>query len=738
MDNADRRRHFLEQLQRVLPQSKPWNDWLAKSGELPPDFDAMPSEHALPDPLLRDDNGRRSPVTDPKDWEARRQQLKSLFYHWVLGTVPPRPDNLEAKVVSEAAEERATARQVELTFGPERKARLRLELLIPNGAGPFPVFVTQDTHRGWALIALRRGYLGCVYAGCDDRDDTDTFPAAYPQCDWSRLTRRAWAASRCLDYLETQPRADMKHVAVTGHSRNGKLALIASALDERFAVVISSSSGAGGAMSTRFYCEQQQAEGIEFLTRVFPDWFHPRFRFFSGREDKLPVDLHELVVLSAPRACLLSIALNDSVESSWAMQQTYLSARRAYRLLGVEERLRIEWRPGSHGTGPATIERFVDWCDQQFGRATYSFPERFYNPWDWDSWRKQQGGQASPPVAAATPQPDVLLLKDGTPVRDAAAWTKKLSEIRAAAEWMLGDAPPAALNPGSTYGKEESYLSSLLGRGAPPAGIVKEQVVIGEYINADVYMPAELKGSGKRAAAVLWLHPACFSNGYGAAYKRGEQVYLRLAKEGFVVFCFDQIGLGRRIEESTGFYQRYPRWSLLGKMVRDSRAALEVLARLPYVDAKRVFGLGYGMGSLVGLHAGAFDGRFAGFAAVCVPEPFRLDTAERHAGGLGRWSQQYMLVPKLGYFIGEEARVPYDVHELLASFAPRPLLVVSPTLDREAKPEDVTKAVDAARSAYKLLGAESSLEQAKPEDYNRFGPELQALVIEWLHKQVRK
>ena len=98
VENMEKRRRFLEQLQRLLPQCKAWNEWLTKSGELPPDFDAMPSEHGLPDPLLKDDNGKRVPITDLKDWDARRQQLKALFRQWVLGTVPPRPDNLDAKV----------------------------------------------------------------------------------------------------------------------------------------------------------------------------------------------------------------------------------------------------------------------------------------------------------------------------------------------------------------------------------------------------------------------------------------------------------------------------------------------------------------------------------------------------------------------------------------------------------------------------------------------------------------
>ena len=76
-----------------------------------------------------------------------------------------------------------------LAFGPGRQATLRLELLIPEGKGPFPVFMTQHNHRPWALIALRRGYLGCVYAGADSQDDTDTFVEPYAEFDWSRLTR---------------------------------------------------------------------------------------------------------------------------------------------------------------------------------------------------------------------------------------------------------------------------------------------------------------------------------------------------------------------------------------------------------------------------------------------------------------------------------------------------------------------------------------------------------------------
>lgn len=81
---------------------------------------------------------------------------------------------------------------------------------------------------------------------------------------------------------ETVPEADAKRAALTGHSRNGKSSLMGSALDERFAAVISSSSGVGGCMPSRLCGEHQFAEGIENITRSFMDWFHPRRRQCAG------------------------------------------------------------------------------------------------------------------------------------------------------------------------------------------------------------------------------------------------------------------------------------------------------------------------------------------------------------------------------------------------------------------------------------------------------------------------
>ncbi|MDI7275851.1 MAG: hypothetical protein QME94_07720, partial [Anaerolineae bacterium] len=612
----DRRRAYLAQLRRVLPPSEPWEAWLAQSGELPPDFSAMPSFPDLPDPLVRTSNGR--PVTTADEWRARREELKALFQQWLFGRMPPPPDNLRAAVVGERRGHGAIARQVELTFGPGEGARLRLELLIPEAKGPFPVFLTQGTHRSWAMLALRRGYLACVYAACDGLDDSDSFVAAYPGYDWSRLARRAWAASRCIDYLSTVPEADGQRIALTGHSRNGKQSLIASAFDERIAVVISSSSGAGGCLAARYASEQHFAEGIELITRVFPDWFHPRWRFFVGREDRLPVDLHELVALSAPRACLLSTALNDVVESTWAVQQTYLQALPVYRLLGAEGRLCILWRPGGHETWPAVIEQYLDWCDLHFGRGGRPFAERLLHPWDWGEWRSRTGERLPKRGVARRGQ------SLAGSARSVAEWEERRDEVRAQVRWMLGEAPPEVSIPPAQYGEEPFHVAALLCRHSPGDGLQKQQCVFGGYINGDLYLPSGLEASG-RAPGVLWLHPFSFPLGYVGAYLRGEQVFRTLARAGFAVFCFDQIGCGRRIEEVEGFYQREPHGSILGRMVQDAGAALGAMRELPCIDPQRLWAAGYGLGALVGLHLAAIDQRLAGLVAVCGPQPFRED-----------------------------------------------------------------------------------------------------------------
>ena len=188
------RKELLQQMLQLFPKSEPWEAWLQKTGTLPPDFNSLPSVPFLPDPL-RFEGGRE--VRTKEEWPRRRQAILSSFQQYVIGSFPASPGNVRTADIKSHAEGGAFIDEVLLEFGPDFKAKLHLELIIPRGQGPFPVFLTQDTHRQWAMVAVSRGYIGCVYAGADSRDDTEAWKGVWPEHDWTKLTRRAWAASRC-------------------------------------------------------------------------------------------------------------------------------------------------------------------------------------------------------------------------------------------------------------------------------------------------------------------------------------------------------------------------------------------------------------------------------------------------------------------------------------------------------------------------------------------------------------
>ena len=712
----------LDELRAMTPRSAPFEEFLARTGGQSPNFDALPSQSRVSSVLAAAPGGPEAEIATAQAWSLERARVMGLLKCWFMGSVPPSPNNVAAKVLEERNEPGCTYRDIELHFGPDSKAVLHLQTYTPKGGGPFPVFMTQDNHLGWALIALRRGYIACVYAGADTRDDTDSFVTAYPGYDWSRLCRRGWAAGRCIDYLETLPEVNTRQIALAGHSRNGKTSLMAAALDERIAAIISSSSGVGGSIPSRVCGSQDFAEDIESITRVFPEWFHPRWRFFSGREQKLPVDMPQLVAMSAPRPCLLSIACNDGVEHGWAMQQTYLAVQPLYRLFGAENNLRILWRPGSHETGPDTIERYVDWCDSRFGRADHDFPEDLPFPWNWDAWR---ANAKSAPNVDALPEKNCDLHAAITAALDPA----RKEAVRAAVQSVLGTEPPGAAAPNGDYGIESDGLKHALHRYEAGTGLEMDDTMFGEYINANIYMPKGRKDGKTKIPGVLWLPTDSIPGGYTIPYKRGDYAYRNIARAGYAVFCYDPIGTGRRIPEVHGFYDRYPNWSVLGKMVRDARAALDAMGHLPYIDGNNITVLGYAQGALVAAHLAAMDDRPASFVLVAPPLPYRLDTDINETGGILRWSKDSMLLPALGLFAGKETRIPYDLDELLAVAAPKPLILVHPKHDRFAPAAPFKVFADSVAARYKDMGKPENLGILEPNTYNQFNEDVQKEVI---------
>lgn len=117
----------------------------------------------------------------------------------------------------------------------------------------------------------------------------------------------AWAASETLDFVETVGGYDRSNVAVMGHSRLGKTALVAGAFDERFSFVFSNDSGCAGAAITR----QKAGESVDAICRNFSYWFCPAYEKYRNNEEAMPFDQHFLLALSAPRRIVVSSAAED-------------------------------------------------------------------------------------------------------------------------------------------------------------------------------------------------------------------------------------------------------------------------------------------------------------------------------------------------------------------------------------------------------------------------------------------
>ncbi len=784
----DKRRQELEEFLTIYPHSrkpstgrinaydKTWEDWVQRTGALPPDFDAMPSHPQLPDPLVLNENGRSIPITNVKLWERQKVWVRAQTEKWLFGTMPPQPENLRAAVTGSRREGSTTVRDVRLEFGPDHRATLRVQLIVPDGQGPFPVFLTNHPRtRPWVTTGVRRGYIGCIYFAADPMyggigDDSDAYIDIYPQYDFSCLARWAWSASRAIDYLFTLPEVDKEKIGLTGHSRNGKQALLAAAFDERVAAVVPSSGNTGEADPWRYTTDMFVNESIADITGDFPHWFHPQLRFFAGREDKLPVDQNLLMATIAPRGLMMYASFSESQGNPFGFEQSYRSVLRAYRFLGHEENLWLHLRDGEHEFETEHIEEIVDFFDAVFGRKHFPKRETWILGYTFEDWLKTSGEKIDPLSYPKRSVGDFLKQKDRRPIDSPAQWEERKKSIRENVSWVLGEAParipfPAIRSVSDRSMCTDGWLATLFRRPAKDTwggygdryereqlkreGIGATGIPFGDALMGDLFYPLAADGKPKSGKwpVVIWLHPHCYQDGWSAghpwaftesAYSEGRDArpsFGLLWQRGFAVFAFDQLGYGTRIHEARDFYHRYPRWSMMGSMIEDTRAAIDALSALEEIDSSQIYLVGYALGGKVGLLTTAFDERITGVVCVCGFDPLRLQTSDKGTEGIHHYSHLHGLLPRLGSFVGHEDRVPFDFDEVLAMIAPKPVLIVAPELDRYARVADVRRELESSRRVYDLLGHPEALQFETPRDFNRFPRSTQEHAFDWIARQ---
>ncbi|MCB0688023.1 MAG: alpha/beta fold hydrolase, partial [Saprospiraceae bacterium] len=622
----------------VTPEDFLWRDWLSRTGELPPDFDKMPSFPFLPDPLILDQGGKNISIQTTAQWSQKRKELREQIQHWITGTIPPAPQNLTVKILSERKEDQLTEREILLQFGPNMEAQLHVSLLIPPGNGPFPVFICpwKKNRYDWVQAAVRRGYIGCRFSATDPKygypDDSEKYEELWwPDYDFSTIMRWAWAASRVIDHLYTLPDINRDQIALTGLSRNGKMALWAAAFDERIQAVVPISGGTGGENPFRYTTDKYHSETMSLLTWARPHWLHPRLRFFIGNESKLPVDQNSLMALIAPRGLMITSSVTESAGNAWGIEQAYQSARTVYEFLGSEDKIALDLREGLHAPSMRDMERYLDFFDYIFERGEIQPKNQLMYDYSFSKWLGLSGEMLDPLAYPSIKTQEILHDRNEFPISDTTAWREKSEDICQALQTILGE-EPASVGPGI----QSDYLQESIGLPNVKEGIKREPFLFGQ-----LYLPQNTDYSeNQKTPLVIYLHEYAYSTGIA---KTGN-IITQLAEAGVAVYVFDQIGFGTRsFEESRLFYNRFPHWSKMGRMVADVRWAVDALLEDPRIDAKQIYVAGYSLGGNVALYSTALDKRISGMISICGFTPLRSDIPGTTAEGIYEYSHLHGL-----------------------------------------------------------------------------------------------
>jgi len=437
-----------------------------------------------------------------------------------------------------------------------------------------------------------------------------------------------------------------------------------------------------------------------------------------------------------------------------AEEIVYETVKRVFELLNIEEKIAGE----NTGWKRIPAVRYIDDCmdifDYVFGRGNFKPPQKLYHNYTFENWKKIADENIKIDEYPEKTIDDLLVSKDGGKISTVEEWNEKKSEIKKNIVWSFGKKPPRVKNTGQgefnlIRGGRADYISDDIGRESARPTMGKITIApynsFGEYLRGDLYFPKEENEEKpkKKLPVIIWLHPYSYNSGYGSAGRQRIPA-VRITEMGFAMFGFDQIGFGTRVAEKENFYKRYPKWSLMGKMVDDVVASVDALSNIDIIDPERIYCLGYSMGATVGLYAAALDERIKGVVSVCGFSPFRLDTPEKEKAGaiIKKYSHLHGLQPRLGFFLDAPKRIPLDFHEVLSLITPRPLFIVAPELDWDNVQSDVIYCVDEVRKIYSLMNAQDKLGLLANYDINRwttyYNPETpQKEVFEWIEKMFK-
>ena len=385
-------------------------------------------------------------------------------------------------------------------------------------------------------------------------------------------------------------------------------------------------------------------------------------------------------------------------------------------------------------------------------KAQRPLPKSEYDYVDW-SWKKWQSITKAVRPRVSSEQSGKaelidLLARGSEKITTSQAWQRRREEIKHLLSVFLGEPP-----------KSKPPLAAKVTEEVPRDGYNLQKVVFqtepGEFVPSYLLVPKNVRA---KTPVILCPHQTTQVGKKEPAGLAGNpqlQTALHLVKRGFVTFTYDAICFGERHDAASGhygdaipFYRKHPQWSLLGKMVWDMSRAVDYLQTLDFVDPSRIGSAGHSHGGITTLFAMAFDDRIKVGVSNCGFDTFRID------GNVWRWSHATALIPRLGFYVGSPQinmdfyravpdsaviQTPFDMHELLALIAPRPLFLstsdedfVFPNGGWSAR-----RALARLEPVYSLLGGAGNIEGRFFSGGHNFPEEVSSRAYEWLDRWLK-
>ncbi len=296
------------------------------------------------------------------------------------------------------------------------------------------------------------------------------------------------------------------------------------------------------------------------------------------------------------------------------------------------------------------------------------------------------------------------------PVRSRGDWRKRRAQILDGMQAVMGPLPGKEKRSPLVPRVEEekdcgAYIQRYLTYVAEP----------GARVPAYLLVPKNVIESRRRAPAVLVLHPTDLAHGHRSSVEQVNQKYRAYARElverGFVVLAPSYPLMANYQPDLKAL--GYQSGTMLA--IHNNRRGLDLLDSLPFVKRGKYGVLGHSLGGHNAIYTAVFDDRIQVVVSSCGFDSF----LEYYGGNPENWQRgrgwcQDRYMPKLADYRGRLEDIPFDFYELLGALAPRHVFINAPLADKNFQCKSVQEIVGAAKSIYRLHGAEARLEVEHP------------------------